>query len=108
VDFINPNKPQYDLIMAIRALVGETHWKLHWRHVKGHQDELQMINELDNWSRWNIQMDAKAKKFWQTTKHQKIHPPIEGEPWQTIVAGEKITSQLCPFLWCNIQRNKSV
>jgi hypothetical protein len=105
-DFINPNEPQYDLIMAIRSLVAESNWEWQWKHVKGHQDESHSLEQLDDWSKWNIQMDADAKKFWKETSPQKIYPKIEGEPWKTTIATEMITSNLKDFLRekCNFSR----
>jgi hypothetical protein len=105
-DFINPNEPQYDLIMAIRTLVAESNWEWQWKHVKGHQDESHSLERLDDWSKWNIQLDADAKKFWKETTPQKIYPQIEGEPWKTTIAKEAISSNLRDSLRekCNFSR----
>jgi predicted RNA-binding Zn-ribbon protein involved in translation (DUF1610 family) len=92
-DFINPNIPQFDLIMAIRAVVSETTWEWTWKHVKGHQDDNRATSELDQWSIWNIQMDAEAKLHWSATKGNSIDPHIYGEPWRTVTQGNKVTSQ---------------
>jgi predicted RNA-binding Zn-ribbon protein involved in translation (DUF1610 family) len=97
-DFINPNLPQFDLIMAIRSVVAETTWAWTWKHVKGHQDDTRANSELDQWSKWNIQMDAEAKRYWLETKHQSIYPNIYGEPWCTIIQGKKVTSQFREML----------
>jgi 2-polyprenyl-6-methoxyphenol hydroxylase-like FAD-dependent oxidoreductase len=64
IDFSNPNIPQHDLILAIHTVIEKTNWKWEWIHVKGHQDEIMSNDELDIWSRWNIQMDSQAKEFW--------------------------------------------
>jgi hypothetical protein len=93
-DFIDPNEPQFDLIMAIRSMVADTGWEWNWKHVKGHQDDSQRLEDLDNWSQWNIKMDAEAKQFWKETSAQRLNTKIEGEPWRVIVAGEKATSNL--------------
>jgi hypothetical protein len=97
-DFINPNLPQFDLIMAIRSIVSETTLEWTWKHVKGHQDDTRETSELDQWSKWNIQMDAEAKCYWSVTKHWSIYPTIYGEPWCNVTQGNKVTSQFCETL----------
>jgi hypothetical protein len=47
-DFIDPNIPQFDLILAIRTIISQTHWKWNWIHVKGHQDDVQEFDKLDH------------------------------------------------------------
>jgi hypothetical protein len=91
-DFIDPNLPQFDLIMAIRQIISQSCWRWEWIHVKGHQDETKEFADLDNWSQWNVQMDAAAKDKWYASKKQYIDPIIQGEPWRTEVQGKKITS----------------
>jgi hypothetical protein len=93
-DFINPNVPQYDLILATRTVICQSQCQWEWRHVKGHQDDTKTINELDEWSQWNIRMDEAAKSCWQTTSHNYINPCIRGEPWRIAINGKKITSNL--------------
>jgi hypothetical protein len=94
IDFINPNAPQYDLILATRTVIRQTQWQWEWQHVKGHQDQTKTINELDEWSLWNIRMDETAKSIWQTTNKRYINPRICGEPWRIETNGKKITSNL--------------
>jgi hypothetical protein len=91
--------------MAIQSMVADSEWNWSWKHVKGHQDDSYGLEELDEWSKWNIKMDAEAKKFWKQTQRQKINVPIDGEPWQTIIAGEKVTSNLRETLreFCNFK-----
>jgi hypothetical protein len=93
-DFVNPNERHFDIIMAVRSLVAETNWNWHWKHVKGHQDDDIPIDQLDCWSKWNIEMDKEAKIFWDETVTETILPKIEGEPWRTIINGIKISSNL--------------
>jgi hypothetical protein len=94
MDFINPNIPQYDLILAIRSVIGKTRWQWDWIHVKGHQDDILQNDELDVWSRFNIKMDSKVKEFWAATDKLHINPTIMGEPWRTELDGKKISSNL--------------
>jgi hypothetical protein len=94
LDFINPNEPQFDVIMAIRRLIADSSWSWQWRHVKGHQDEFNKVDDLDKWSQWNIKMDAQAKETWKRTTGKIINPSIFGEPWSTVINGKKLTSNL--------------
>jgi hypothetical protein len=93
-DFINPNEPQFDLIMAIRHARQESSWSWNWKHVKGHQDVQHAFHELDEWSHWNIMMDSEAKAYWVASQGVEVHDTIVGEPWQTFVNGKKITSSM--------------
>jgi hypothetical protein len=80
VDFVDPNSPQFDIIMAIHLMIAQSSWQWDWIHVKGHQDDSKPRTELNQWSLWNIQMDEVANRCWKTTKHQYIDPIIQGEP----------------------------
>jgi hypothetical protein len=93
-DFANPNEPQFDLITAIRQVrqTSESTWQ--WRHIKGHQDAVRPVQELDQWSQWNIAMDTAAKAHWNNTKGTSVFAPLFGEPWPTIVDGKKIVSNM--------------
>jgi hypothetical protein len=93
-NFINPNIPQFDLILAIRKVIEHTEWQWKWVHVKGHQDDIKTSDQLDNWSRWNIDMDLQAKTFWALSNKRYINPAIMGEPWRTEIGNRKITSNL--------------
>lgn len=97
-DFIDPNEPHFDLIMAIRHICNESSWTWDWIHVKGHQDASKQEHDLDAWSKWNIQMDSEAKKHWEVSKHTKIRETIFGEPWQTFVENKKIISSMRTIL----------
>jgi predicted RNA-binding Zn-ribbon protein involved in translation (DUF1610 family) len=93
-DFVNPNEPQYDLILAIRSIVADSSWQWTWRHVKGHQDDATEFQSLDFWGQWNSKMDSEAKRFWTESRGTLTDPQIYGEPWRTVLAGKKITSHL--------------
>jgi hypothetical protein len=80
--------------MAIRSVTSQSSWHWDWIHVKGHQDDTKPMTELDQWSMWNIEMDAEAKRLWQVAKHQYIDPPIQGEPWRIELNGKKVSSNL--------------
>jgi hypothetical protein len=93
-DFIDPNLPQFDLIMAIRKIISQTVWHWEWIHVKGHQDKGKPIKDLDCWSQWNVQMDAAAEHKWLISSKHYINPLILGEPWRTEIDGKKVTSNI--------------
>lgn len=93
-DFANPNEPQFDLITSIQQIRQQSVADWQWRHIKGHQDNTRPLHELDQWSKWNIAMDAAAKAHWSNTFGKQISEPLVGEPWPMIVEGKKIVSNL--------------
>jgi Zn-finger nucleic acid-binding protein len=93
-DFINPNTPHFDLILATRAIIARTKWSWKWVHVKGHQDATKDFQSLDEMSRLNVQMDTAAKQLWTETVLQSIDPKITGEPWRVSINNNKITSAM--------------
>jgi hypothetical protein len=93
-DFTNPNEPQFDLITAIRQLRQESNSQWSWKHILGHQDEKRPVHELDQWSRWNIEMDTAAKVHWARTNGSPMLRPLYGEPWPTKVNGRKVVSDM--------------
>lgn len=92
-DFVNPNIPHYDIILAIRSVRKLTNWKWTWRHVKGHQDS--RGGEIDFWAGMNIHMDSLAKEHWNNCHDQLVQDhQIWGEPWQIWLGSEKVVSTL--------------
>jgi hypothetical protein len=93
-DFIDPNLPQYDLILATRNIIRKTTWEWSWVHVKGHQDDLTPLGQLDIFGQLNVKMDAKAKEHWTRTVGTTNQSRLLGEPWPLYVGGIKVTSNL--------------
>jgi hypothetical protein len=93
-DFCNPNEPQFDLISAIRQIRQASTVRWHWRHIKGHQDTIRPLQELDHWSLWNIEMDNAAKAHWERTKGCLKSEPVFGKPWPTLVYGKKVVTNM--------------
>ena len=60
----NPNFPDFDLYSEIHSIRARTpiFWSTRW--VKGHQDDNNSLQELDEWAKLNIEMDALAKEHW--------------------------------------------
>jgi hypothetical protein len=61
-----PRQSHYDLIHACRTQLKASQiiWKA--KHVSGHQDDYNAYNNLDRWEQLIVDMDALAKKHWQT------------------------------------------
>jgi hypothetical protein len=93
-DFIDPNLPQYDLILAIRNIIRQTSWSWSWTHVKGHQDNETSFDNLDMLSQINVRMDQLAKEYWKQTLGQRSLQAITGEPWPLLLDGQKVTSNM--------------
>jgi hypothetical protein len=90
-DSINPNRQHFDLISAIRKLVGQIQGQITWRHIKGHQDTV--TNDLDMWAQYNIQMDKEAKQFWAETcdiSNEERPTRVYGEVGAVSLNGKKI------------------
>jgi hypothetical protein len=66
-----PWTPHFDLIMAVRTMVGVSPIKWQFCHIRGHQDD-EPGQTLDRWAELNIKMDNLAKVFWEL---QQQHPP---------------------------------
>ena len=81
-DITNPKYPQFDLISAIRQAMRRCpiNWKT--RHIKGHQDD-DLNAELDSWAKLNVEMDKKAKEYWNATVNEtrEIQQRVFGEQW---------------------------
>jgi hypothetical protein len=60
---ISPNVQHYDILSAIRFLMNQTTGTFQWRHIQGHQDDIQG-QILDQWAQENVQMDTVAKDCW--------------------------------------------
>jgi hypothetical protein len=61
---LSPARPDYDLLTDIRAKVLGLPIKVHWKWIKGHQDDGPSHDPLDEWARANIYMDSMAKAYW--------------------------------------------
>ena len=81
--------PQFDLLAATRSVCRNCPVTLKFRHVKGHQDD------LDEWASLNIEMDDGAKEHWLRSKNSRTRQQyIFGEPWPFWVAGRKVTKEV--------------
>jgi len=81
---ISPNTPHYNLISATRSALKQSPIKWHWHHILGHQDQVKNQQELSTFEVLNIQMDNKAKWWWETISQAKLKPhnlTIPREGW---------------------------
>jgi hypothetical protein len=51
---------EYDVISGISSIVGSLPFKLHWEHVKGHQDEVLPLDQLAHMEKLNILANSQA------------------------------------------------
>jgi hypothetical protein len=66
----------------------------HTHHVKGHQDDYNNLNQLDRWSKLNIEADLIAKNHLQQAASTPSQYTIATEPWSIWMEGEKITKNI--------------
>ena len=90
----DPRSPQFDLLTATRSMLSQCPVELHFRHVKGHQDD-DFYAELDEWAKLNIEMDDGAKEHWYRFRDQRSQSQyVYGEPWPLWIAGTKLTKEV--------------
>jgi hypothetical protein len=77
---LNINDPCYDLIFMAQQLWRKSplQWKTH--QVKGHQDMLTSVENLDIYARLNVEMDTTTKLFMQMAKSSSHHFTTIQEP----------------------------
>jgi len=69
-------------------LQSPVHWQ--WQHICGHQDQNKPTSDLTHLETLNIQMDAKAKQWWEKAtqdNHQPMPTIIPGEGWSLFLIG---------------------
>jgi hypothetical protein len=101
-----PAQPDYDLLTDIRAKVRGLPIKVHWKRIKGHQDDGPSHDSLDEWAQANIYMDSLAKAHWNylnETGHCPSPQRFKDENWsisfqdkKTQPCGQKATL-LCHY-----------
>jgi hypothetical protein len=81
---LSPARPDYDLFTDIRAKVRGLPIKIHWKWIKGHQEEGPSHASLDKWAQANIYMDSMAEAYWNylnDTGHCPSPQRFEDENW---------------------------
>jgi hypothetical protein len=99
VSLLHIDEPDFDLIAAIKHQwrYSPILWKV--RHVRGHQDKHTAINNLDRWSRLNVEMDQLAKAYIEVAKVRPRHFSISGEPWSIWIENKKITKDIASTIY---------
>jgi hypothetical protein len=88
------NNPCYDLLFVAQKLYRQSPLTWRTRHVKGHQDDGTSIDNLDIYSKLNIEMDTMAKSFQQEAQAAKRHFVTIHEPWSLWIDSCKIGNDL--------------
>ena len=91
---LSPARPDYDLLMDIRAKVLRLPIKVHWKWIKGHQDNGHSHDPLDKWAQANIYMDSMAKAYWNylnETGHCPSPQRFEDENWSISFQDKKLS-----------------
>ena len=95
----DPKEPNFDLVTATWMILKELLIVVTGEHVKGHQDDHLMYFQLNRFGRLNVDMDKRAKQYWQEIalhdRHsgipQPASSPIFQEGWQLWQGNTKIT-----------------
>jgi hypothetical protein len=96
---INIEDSNYDLLSAIRKLRNSTPISWTTRHIKGHQDASQTLDELDRWALLNVEMDTRAKNHISVARRKPRHSAIANEPWSLWYQGKKIANNISMTLY---------
>ena len=89
---LSPERPDYDLLTDIRSNVSRLPITVHWKWIKGHQDDFQ--GPLDEWARANIYMDSMAKAYWNylnNTGHCPSPQRFGDEAWSISFQERKLS-----------------
>ena len=76
--------PNYDLLWSIFDLQDNLEIDVNWEHVKGHQDNANLDQELTHFEKSNYEVDAGAKEY---LRFVQIHEPkpiteLYGSQWR--------------------------
>jgi ribonuclease HI len=89
---LNPERPDFDLITDIRAKLRKLPIQVHWKWVKGHQDD-RSDPVLDKWAKANIMADNLAKAYWNhlnRSGHVALPQRFGDEAWAIHFRGKKL------------------
>lgn len=87
---INTRMADHDILFGIWWVLKEIPIRIHWEHVKGHQDEEMNINELSKAEQLNCEMDQLAKEMLKHLVKTPAWPVIAGEPWSVWLREHKL------------------
>ena len=91
---LNPERPDYDLLIDIRAKVRRLPITVTWKWIKGHQDDFASHGPLDESAQANIYMDSMAKAYWNylnTSDHCPSPQRFGDEAWSISFQDNKLS-----------------
>ena len=89
----NPDQPHYDLLQTGQRLLEALRATWRPRHIDSHQDRYKEKHEIDDWGRWNIQMDTLSKRHQEVNEGQQrdnYDLPLNQYTWSFEHAGVRI------------------
>jgi hypothetical protein len=90
---LSPSRADFDMLTDIRAKIKKLPITVHWRWIKGHQDDDVLYEDLDDWAQANVLVDNIAKAYWNhvssTNSEPKAHR-FSDEAWSLYLDGGKI------------------
>jgi hypothetical protein len=91
---LSPVRPDYKLLMDIRAKMLGLRIKVHGKWIKGHQYDGPSHKPLNEWAQANIYMDSMAKAYWNylnKTGHCPSPQRFEDESWSISFQDKKLS-----------------
>jgi hypothetical protein len=86
--------PDYDLITDIRTKVRQLPITVHWKWIKGHQDDFNSHAILDQWAQAKIYMGSIAKACWNYLNNRTYCPSPQrfgDESWSISFQNKKLS-----------------
>jgi Reverse transcriptase (RNA-dependent DNA polymerase) len=90
---LHANTPDFDILASIRSQKSPS-ITYKWRHVKGHQDNLNHPTTLDIWAKLNIEADRIAKTRCQLQRTNITKYSLPDEEWQVLLDEYKVCKRL--------------
>jgi hypothetical protein len=90
---LNPSRADFDMLTDIRAKVKRLPITIHWKWIKGHQDDDVSFDDLDEWAKANVLVDNIAKAYWNHVVTEGSEPTAHrfgDEAWALYVNGTKV------------------
>ena len=97
---ISSKQQQFDLLSGIQGYIRDSIIKFIPIHIKGHQDDLKMIDELDRWAIINIEMDLRAKNCWHENSRtgRYLEYTVPKGMWKVSILGNRISNHLREYV----------
>ena len=97
---ISSKQQQFDLLSGIQGYIRDSIIKFIPIHIKGHQDDLKMIDELDRWAIINIEMDLRAKNCWHENSRtgRYVKYTVPKGMWKVSILGNRISNHFGEYV----------